>query len=380
MTRRVGLSVVLVLTLFAAACQDDATRRDDLTGPSFATDAWCAANPGKCAPPPPEEGGDPAPTAAGYWTGPTITWAKCVSPSGAGISDGDHDGLSDQCEDFLAQRFRPALLASPYDCNTGGEPYWAAKAFPSRNVVRVMYLLSYYWDCGPQQGGSLCTLQELSGRVLTLNGLLPPYSIGPIPISNEALCDAHQGDSEFITVDLRYSTTTQHWSVASVFLSAHWATTGDHSRRVTTGGLEYPDKSGGYPRIYVAEGKHANYPTRSICETDGGAADTCAGNSTVIRVRHAAWYNIGGARYNFISPKSCVKGGPLVATYPENYSLECFWEPGHNFRGWSKYVLSNDASPYYASLVLQFECYGYTTTVQPDGRQALTCSDWGVNN
>lgn len=378
MTRCVGTSMVVALTLCTAGCQDSPAPNDPVT-PSFATDAWCAANPGKCGPPTPDEPGDPSPTSAGYWTGPTITQAKCISATGTGISDGDHDGLSDQCEDFLAQRFRPALLVSPYDCNTGAEPYWAAKAFPSKGVVRVAYLLSYYWDCGPQQSSTLCNVQRLLGTAFSLNGLLPPYSIGPIPVTAEDLCDAHQGDSEFVTVDLKYSTATQHWYVVSAFFSAHWGTSGDHSRRATSGQLEYPDKTGGYPRVWVAEGKHANYPTRALCENDGGQADTCESNSTVIRVRHSGQFNVGSARYNFISPKSCVPGGALVATYPQNYSYECYWEPGHRFRGWSKYALSNDASPYYTMLIAQFECYSYTAVADGKGGAKLTCTDWGAN-
>jgi hypothetical protein len=380
MARHVGASIAVVLTLVAAACQESPAPTDP-AGPTFATDAWCAANPGKCGPPTPDEPTDPSPTSAGYWTGSTITQAKCISATGAGISDGDHDGLSDTCEDFLAQRFRPALIVSPYDCNTGAEPYWAAKAFPSKGIVRVAYLLSYYWDCGPQQSGPLCTAGRLLGTTFTLNGVLPPFTIPVvgIPISNEDLCESHQGDSEFVTVDLKYNATTQHWFVTSAFFSAHWGTSGDHSRRSVTGQLEYPDKYGGYLRVYVAEGKHGNYPTRVACENDGGQADTCASNSTVIRVRHAGQYNVGSARYNFISPKSCVRGGALVDAYPANYSLECFWDPGHNFRGWSKYALSNDASPYYTSLVVQFECYSYDKIVDSSGRTTMSCADWGAN-
>jgi len=374
---RAWIATLLAVSV-VSACQED-SQSDSPLGPRFATDAWCAANPGMCGPGEPDEESDPSPSSPGYYMGTTITQAKCISATGAGISDGDHDGLSDFCEDFLAQRFRPALVVSPYDCNVGMEPYWAAKAFPAKGIVRIIYLFSYYQDCGPLQSRTLCSLQRLAGTFFSLNGLLPSYSIGPLPISSTDLCASHQGDPEFITVDLKYSTASQHWLVSSAFFSSHWGAGGDHSRRASGSQLEYPEKVGGYVRVWVAEGKHANYPKRSVCQDDGGIADTCESNYPVIRIRHAVQYNIGSARYNFINAKTCVKGGALVAHYPENYGTECFWQPGNTFQGWSKYQLENDASPYYTALIVQFECFAYQLTMASNGSWVTSCSDWGVS-
>lgn len=359
---------VLVLGLLVA-CQEKAT---EPPSPSYATDAWCAANPGLCGPGDPDEPSDPDPQAPGYWMGPTITYSTCVSTTGAGISDGDRDALSDHCEDFLAQRFRPSLIQSSGDCGTGGEPYWAAKVFPAKKTVRIAYLFAYYVDCGPSPS-LLCTIGSIGSTFITVLGT----SLG---ITIHDPCDGHQGDSEFVTVDLLYNATTQHWYVASAFFSAHWSEGAfDKSRRATYSQLEYPEKSRGYFRVYVAEGKHANYPTRSVCEDDGGLSDRCAGNTVVQRIRHANQFNVGSLRHNFINAGTCVRGGALFAYYPENYGTECFWQPNRKFRGWSKYQLANDSNPYHTVLTIQFECYSYTLGTDAQGRYVVTCTDWGVN-
>lgn len=160
---------------------------------------------------------DPNPAAPGYWMGTTVTPATCISPNGAGISDVDADGTSDYCENLLADKFRPAMRFSQYDCDTGMEPYWAAKAFPAEgNVVRVGYLFSYYEDCGlpsptPHDaedgiitGGDLCGVAQVVGTLFTFNGLLPDYSLLGLPISPDDQCAGHAGDSEFLILDLRY--------------------------------------------------------------------------------------------------------------------------------------------------------------------------------
>lgn len=325
---------------------------------------------------------DPNPPAPGYWMGTTVTPSTCISPTGAGINDADYDGLSDYCESLLALKFRPALTVSAYDCDAGMEPYWAAKVFPNQgNVVRLIYLFSYYRDCGAPDSFSLtCTAQQFAGNLGTLVGLLPDFYVGPIPISSEDLCAGHQGDSEFMIEDLKYDAANQHWYVARAFFSAHWRTDGDHSRWTSTAGLEYPEKYAGYPRDWVAEGKHANYPTRDACSNHGGYADTCNSNPNGgAQIRGGQNYNVGSVQHPFINQQACVTGGKLVAYYPDQYGIECYWKPADTFAGWSPYPMATDATPYYSVLVLAFECYSYTTNLFRFPLQ-ITCSDWGARH
>lgn len=350
-----------------------------IPGPTM-TEAGCELDP-DC----PGGNSDPYPNAMGYWLGTSTTPTKCFDPSGQTINDIDYDGMNDYCERMLAEHFRPQLIYHPFDCNMGMEPYWAAKYFenvasnPGSNhrVARVAYLFSYYLDCGAPSGyGVACTIQGLFGTAFTLGGVLPAWAIGPLPVTDEDLCDGHWGDSEFVILDIEYNEDTEHWFTASAFFSAHWMTEGDKSRRVTwQGGLQFPDKTGGYPEVWVAHGKHANYPSRDVCEDDGQFADNCAGNYPRMRPRYGPQYNVGSMQANLINPGTCVTGGELVQHYPENYGIECFWLDTPHFAGWDKYDAG--VTPYKTPLVAQFECW---LLGQPNGNEYSCFSgNWGIN-
>jgi hypothetical protein len=294
---------------------------------------------------------DPNPAAPGYWMGTTVTPARCISVTGAGINDLDDDALHDPCEDLLAFRFRPALRSSVYDCDMGMEPYWAAKAFPNRGVVRIAYLFSYYSDCG-----------------------VPGCSVAP--------CSGHQGDSEFITVDLRYDAAAEHWYVSQAFYAAHWLTEGNSSELMSGSSLEYPERHGGYPRVWVAHGKHGSYRSRDAC--NNGAyldADDCNESypdNGDTRIYHSSWRNVGSAAKNFINLGTCVTGGRLVNHYPQSYGIECYWVPGDKFGGWSRYPQANDAGPYHTALTVMFECHSYTLIGDDQSGYQSVCADAGV--
>ena len=331
---------------------------------------------------------DPNPAAPGYWMGSTVTPATCISAYGIGIADADQDDMDDHCEALLALQFRPAMRFSTYDCDTGMEPYFAAKAFPNEgNVVRIAYLFSYYEDCGlpdppPHDaedglitGQDVCGLTVNAGQFFGLNGVL-------FSVSDDGLCNGHAGDSEFLIEDLRYDPTSSHWYLARGYFSAHWPGNllGSWSSDVTTSQIEYPDKYAGYPRVWVGVGKHSNYPTRHACNV--GAilqADSCSSNPDVdTRIRSAAVYNVGSQWANMINQGSCVTGGRLVQTYPWLYGTECFWVPGRNFLGWNKNGWGDPPTPYYTILMTEFECYSYgPVTVGGITLAAGPCTDWG---
>jgi hypothetical protein len=319
---------------------------------------------------------DPNPPADGYWMGSTVTPEACFSPTGVGISDRDRDGMDDTCERLLAERFRPELRLSSYDCDTGREPYWAVKYFPNHGkVVRIAYLLSYYVDCGVQEPTFTCFVLDAGVRIARV---IPPVSgavlVGLLPVSPEDFCGGHVGDSEFMTIDVGYNDGTEHWVLQSVFLSAHFGSVGDASTTASYGKLQYPDRNRGYPVVWVADGKHANYASRAACSNR--ATETCDGNpDSGSRLEFVGARNIGSVQENLISYESCVPGGRLYQTYPDQYGIECFWRGGEWFRfsGWASVQAPEDASPYRTPLVLKFECFSYTVS----GNDA-SCSDMGV--
>jgi hypothetical protein len=143
-------------------------------------------------------GTDPAPAAPGIFLGTDITPTSCR----ASAPDADADGLTDRCEQLLASAFAPELAYAASD-RMGREPHWAARPLGSSRV-RVMYLLSLYFD----DGAYGCTL-----------GLV--------------LCGGHYGDSEYIVLDLYYAGSSGHWVLDQAVYSAHASTTStpDFSRR-----------------------------------------------------------------------------------------------------------------------------------------------------
>lgn len=316
--------------------------------------------------------GDPAPDAPGIFIGNSFSLGTCVSPSGANINDVDRDGLDDYCEFILAWKFLPAMSFASYDCDTGGERYWAAKVFPDQGyVVRLAYLPSYYVDCGtPDESG--CDV------------------IGA--------CTSHYGDSEFIIVDIRYNVSTRHWYLVKAFLSAHWQFPESYGSQVTqstqipgnfnASAFTYPTNTNAFPQVWVAQGKHANYPTRAACNAGGAFGyDTCDGNpDSWVQLDHNRWHNVGSLHANMINTGSCVTGGRLVATYPDAYGIECYWVPNDDFQGWS--TARPAASPYYNGLFVKFECYSYPMTARYVAGTYVSyadaawiqghCNDWGV--
>ena len=142
---------------------------------------------------------DPAPNSPGIWVGANVGLSRCYSVTGAGITDADADSFDDWCEQWIAYDFRPLLRTNHYDCDLRGEPAWAVKYFPSTGIIRVGYFLSYYRDCGNDYA-------------------LPCLTSHP----GSPSCKGHEGDSEFIIVDLRYVGGTDHYVLDRAFLSAHF--------------------------------------------------------------------------------------------------------------------------------------------------------------
>jgi hypothetical protein len=310
---RSAVSVLsLSLWILIAGCSDSPTDTTTPGRPEFATDAYCALHPDICTPSTP----DPAPASPGYFPGAQLTDRYCAGLAG-GINDVDADHLSDECEVWLATKFAPIMTYDAHD-DVGRESFWAARPI-AVGLVRVFYALAYYFDLGtiPEEL-TACRLSSLGDVV--------------------ADCDGHHGDSENIVLDLRYNTSTQHWLVAEAKLSHHTdiiVVKGGPSGYPTL--LSYPNKVAGYPQIFVARQKHANYPSRQSCNAGGGAPwplvivvpfDDCSPNSQLFRPEINPLRNLGS---NAKRRVDCVASFNFFYQIPVR--KECMWS-ATRFYGW----------------------------------------------
>lgn len=265
---------------------------------------------------------DPNPSAPGYFLGNEITADYCTDTESFG--DADEDGLVDYCEKTLAAKVAPEMYwAYTYD-DVRREPYWAAR--PSTGKVRIGYLFSYYRDLGSDAAGCV-----------------PPF---------HPLCDSHNGDSEAVFLEVYYNGSTHHWVLGSAWYSQHGSYPNfDKGTSAYPTALTYPTKAGGYPRTWVAENKHANYPSQSSCNSGGlFGTDTCVHNNTATRVDASGVWNIGSASDPFYD---CVASRDPSYEYFGLGRTECFWTQ-KDFRGWvPDSIGGGQAGPYSVVLANQ---------------------------
>ena len=111
--------------------------------------------------------------------------------------------------------------------------------------------------------------------------------------------------------------------------------------------MEYPDKKAGYPRVYVADRKHANYPTNTYCDDHGGEvsgvatnSDDCDSQRSEARLVVSGSANIGSRSQPF---KDCVASADPNHPSYGNGRTECYWTV-KRFSGW--FGVSPDAAAY----------------------------------
>ena len=268
----------------------------------------------------PCDGGGFVPGSWGTSVGGGQTEASCYQPGIGASADADGDGVVDSCEYDLADAFRPFLAQSTADCNLGREPYWGVRYGPGSSGAPsfiIFSALSYYYDCGSPRPDCF-------------------YSRGP-----------HRGDSEFIVLQVsQVQGGVSKWVLDYATLSAHWGTEADYTATYAGQDLDY----GSYdwrvrPLVWVAEGKHANYRSRSVCDSGAGYYDNCDRN-----VDHGAtldilpWANLGQSAFPFIGANAPV---PSRAGAPGG---EYFWT-NNRFLGWDAVPsASGSSSPYLESL------------------------------
>ena len=103
-------------------------------------------------------------------------------------------------------------------------------------------------------------------------------------------------------------------------------------------------------RVYVARGKHANYPSVSVCqETDHALGifpyqrDNCSYTSPVeARVEVFTTRNLGSRAYPLQDNPIGSQGNTGTCRlseekYAGNNLQECFWRTGVGFGGWQPY-------------------------------------------
>jgi hypothetical protein len=238
---------------------------------------------------------DPNPDSVGVWMGP-FTAASCY---GGDWDDNDGDGIGDQCEWALAKRFAPIMINDSAESDdVAGDPYWAAGPDGDSSLV-IAYLPAYYADLGCYTAAPACTFG-----------------------------DAHNGDSEAIGIRIVWHSGSEHWVVTNAALSAHHGYNSFSGSPYATG-LEYPAELGGPFKVHVSWGKHANYATRSTCNSGFPYTneDYCSnGNSYGDTLYVETDRNLGSAGTYL---KNCVYSTILFDDYQE-----CFWT-GSYFAGWN---------------------------------------------
>ncbi len=268
---------------------------------------------------------DPAPNAAGYYFPGTNR-----TPEGCTVGqDSDGDGLSNECEYFFALTFAP-LMSFGLGDDVSREPHWAAM-WSGSDSIAIMYMPAYYQDHG-----------------------------SPSIFCAGFGCDPHNGDPEYILLVIHHDQDTRHWSVKRAYLSAHdWhvpmVTAPSDSTPSSIGlgqngvGFGYPDRVGGYPKIHVSDSKHANYPTKSYCDSHGARApytgiitssDQCSNPRAESRIEVGFTKNVGSDSNRLID---CVtSSNPFHPAYSAQQT-ECFWAANRKFFGW--FVFEDPDSP-----------------------------------
>lgn len=287
-----------------------------------------------CEPPP----GEGNPGQNGVYLPSGGTMGSCTPNPGVPIADEsqdhDQDGVQDQCEYELAQAFHPQMQFMTNDCQTGREPYWAVNRINSpidgKPVIQVFYAIGYYYDCGCPCPGC---------RIYTG-------------------CASHFGDSEFIVLEVStadYPTYDgPNWLLRYATLSAHygtlWNSTGTYAGSDLSYGIATTFSN---PFVWVAEGKHGNYRSQSVCDAGSESTDNCDSPGQRVGLEVLPEANLGSF-YNQSNARVASRvGGPYSGT-------EHMWSTdnasGDGFLGWFPRSYGAGETPY-GQLLINYGFY-----------------------
>lgn len=315
------------ITAPARPVQTAAAHRDDSCNPEV---AFVACNdPGYSAPMPQNQG---------YQLG--ISMSGCMGP--AAWDDVDRDSLSDNCELILATAFAPKMMMNVQFINLNsalnqgatwpGEYYWGATpvtvGFDTRRI-RLAYMPAYYHDWG--------------------HGLFD---------------SGHNGDSEFIMIDVEYVPEHNSFEMRDAFLSAHcgaFLATFETDPDCQWWGTSYWDNASGFvdtplgaPVVWVANGTNANYFGQHKCNTGSNWFDDCYGLYDGARFPITPGFNVGSYRGHMLPDWIYARRYPTLG---QSDKVESFW-PGHGFAGWQGGVGETS----YAAILARFGFGGPVST------------------
>lgn len=168
-----------------------------------------------------------------------------------GVLDSDRDGLSDDFEQTLLQKFQPTIMISASDCSSRPAKFKAGDAHPkvdaqdgtiygqvfpvSKTTVEVHFYTLWDRDCG--KVSHPLDVEHVSG-LISIEGPEPRALYWYAGAHEKTMCDISSG-------------------ARSVAIDA-----ADHG-----------------PRVWSSTGKHAMYFTQSKCNSGSGCgADSCADN------------------------------------------------------------------------------------------------------
>ena len=259
--------------------------------------------------------------------------------------DADSDGIDDDCEVALAEAFYPMMSISRDDRSS-----WERES---------------YWEVDDKPD-SVCTDWHERPRYCTnWRKTTPPPSIfygfgyyddpGYRHPPGSKLKGAHPGDSEFVVVFLEDSDddSSTEWTLNRMFFSAHYRALKDQSRMTSR-----PEINHGRPVTWVAERKHANFPTRAECDGAGILLwkDSCSGSYALVhfdfvdtaKFSHVPWYTVHDWDYSRI---------PVWPSRKDGQSIEAMQGKiqGNKFCGWQVVDDRDDCSGGYHQWLTDFD-------------------------
>jgi hypothetical protein len=271
---------------------------------------------------------------------PGRTMYSCLHPTST--NDHDRDGLANECEEPIAAAFAPMLVQNRWEDGydaannwVGGEYYFAVRKhweYQNNNyvdIIRIAYLPAYYFDRGNY---------------------------------------THTGDSEFIILDVIFSQQSGRFRLQKAFLSSHcgaqfltfdfdpncqWWTPPDFS--------EWVSSYAGAPVVWVAIGKHANYPTWNLCQGAQLGYESCRGNDLRVRFPITPGFNLGHQGAALPMPVPGRRG----SVYTNTGRTEHLTLAGGSFRGWQSDIWG-DAPASYGTILQNF---GWFVSTGGDGNQ-----------